>query len=86
MDQKYKYLGKNTIIFAISSFGTKVLSFLLVPLYTAVLTTAEYGIADFDYNNGYAVSFYSNTEYCQLSFAIYYRAKKLRKECTIFWI
>lgn len=46
MDQKYKYLGKNTIIFAISSFGTKVLSFLLVPLYTAVLTTAEYGIAD----------------------------------------
>lgn len=46
MNEKYKYLGKNTIIFAISSFGTKVLSFLLVPLYTAVLTTAEYGIAD----------------------------------------
>lgn len=46
MDKKYKYLGKNTIIFAISSFGTKILSFLLVPLYTAVLTTAEYGTAD----------------------------------------
>ena len=46
MKDKYKYLGKNTIIFAISSFGTKILSFLLVPLYTAVLTTSEYGVAD----------------------------------------
>lgn len=46
MDSKYRYLGKNTIIFAISSFGTKILSFLLVPLYTAVLTTTEYGTAD----------------------------------------
>lgn len=43
---KYRYLGKNTLIFAISSFGTKILSFLLVPLYTAVLSTAEYGSAD----------------------------------------
>ena len=42
MNKKYKYLGKNTIIFAISSFGTKILSFLLVPLYTSVLTTEEY--------------------------------------------
>ena len=46
MNDKYKYLGKNTIIFALSSFGTKFLSFLLVPLYTNVLSTSEYGIAD----------------------------------------
>lgn len=46
MNEKYKYLGKNTIIFAISSFGTKILAFLLVPLYTAVLSAAEYGTAD----------------------------------------
>ena len=46
MNKKYRYLGKNTIIFAISSFGTKALSFLLGPLYTSVLTTAEYGTAD----------------------------------------
>lgn len=43
---KYRYLFKNTAIFAISSFSTKILSFLLIPVYTAVLTTAEYGIAD----------------------------------------
>ena len=46
MNEKYKYLGKNTLVFAISSFGTKFLSFLLVPLYTNVLSTEEYGTAD----------------------------------------
>ena len=46
ISDKVRYLGKNTIIFGISSFGTKLLSFLLVPLYTNVLTTAEYGTAD----------------------------------------
>lgn len=46
MNEKYRYLGKNTLIFAISTFGTKFLSFLLVPLYTNVLSTAEYGTAD----------------------------------------
>lgn len=46
MKDKYIYLGKNTLIFAISSFGTKFLSFFLIPLYTNVLTTEEYGSAD----------------------------------------
>ena len=43
---KYKELSKNTLLFSISSFGTKVISFLLVPLYTYVLSTEEYGIVD----------------------------------------
>lgn len=46
MKEKYKDLGKNTLIFAIGQFGTKFLSFFLIPLYTNILTTAEYGIAD----------------------------------------
>ena len=46
MQEKYKNLTKNTALFAISSFGTKILSFLIVPLYTNILTTSEYGIAD----------------------------------------
>ncbi len=45
-DLKYDYLAKNTILFAISSFGSKLLVFLLVPFYTSVLSKAEYGIAD----------------------------------------
>jgi O-antigen/teichoic acid export membrane protein len=45
-DSKYKYLAKNVILFSISSFGSKILSFLFVSLYTTVLTTEEYGTAD----------------------------------------
>ena len=36
----------DTILFGISTFGSKILVFLLTPLYTAVLLTEEYGIAD----------------------------------------
>ena len=41
-----KYLIKNIGLLTISSFGTKLLSFFLVPLYTNVLTTNEYGTYD----------------------------------------
>lgn len=43
---KYKYLIKNMGLMTISNFGSKILSFLLVPLYTSILTTEEYGIYD----------------------------------------
>lgn len=43
---KYKYLIKNMGLLTLSSFATKLLSFFLVPLYTSVLSTAEYGIYD----------------------------------------
>lgn len=43
---KYKYLAKNAVLFLISSFGSKILSFLFVSLYTTVLSTDEYGTAD----------------------------------------
>lgn len=46
MNNQYRILAKNTAWFAVSSFGSKLLSFFLVPLYTTVLTTAEYGVAD----------------------------------------
>ena len=43
---KYKYLIKNTGILVISNFSSKILIFLMVPLYTSVLSTAEYGLYD----------------------------------------
>lgn len=46
MNNKYKYLVKDTIIFAFGSLGSKVILFFLVPLYTNFLTTEEYGTAD----------------------------------------
>lgn len=45
-NSKTENLLKNTGILAIGSFSSKVLVFLLVPLYTAVLTTEEYGAYD----------------------------------------
>ena len=41
-----KKLGKNILLLTIGNFASKILSFLLVPIYTAILTTEEYGIAD----------------------------------------
>ncbi|MDK0881993.1 oligosaccharide flippase family protein [Clostridium perfringens] len=46
MNEK-KELIKNTIIIAIGRFSTQVLTFILMPLYTYVLTTEEYGMYDF---------------------------------------
>lgn len=43
---KYNYLIRNTAIISIGSFGSKVISYLIVPLYTYLLTNAEYGIID----------------------------------------
>ena len=43
---KYKKLLSDTGLFAISSFGSKILVFFLVPLYTNVLTAAQYGVVD----------------------------------------
>ena len=46
MNDKYKFLLKDTFIFALGNFGSKIILFLLVPLYTNYLTTSEYGTAD----------------------------------------
>ena len=44
--EKSKYLLKNIGILTLSNFSSKILVFLLVPLYTSVLSTAEYGSYD----------------------------------------
>ncbi len=43
---RYKKLCSNTVILGIGTFGSKLLNFLLMPFYTAWLTTAEYGAAE----------------------------------------
>ena len=43
---KYKKLVSNSIVFAIGSFGSKILNLVMVPLYTFVLTTIQYGTVD----------------------------------------
>lgn len=46
MNEK-KRLLKNTGLIALGNFGAKMISFLLLPLYTSILTTDEYGTYDF---------------------------------------
>lgn len=41
-----KYLARNVGLLTISQFGTKLLSLFLLPLYTNVLSTTEYGTYD----------------------------------------
>jgi len=41
-----KKLGKNIVIFSIGSFASKLAGYLLLPFYTSILSTAEYGIYD----------------------------------------
>lgn len=46
MNKKIFYLAKNVLLFALNGFLPKVLSFILIPIYTGCLTTGEYGISD----------------------------------------
>ncbi len=46
MSSKHRYLTKNVILFSLNTFIPKLLSILLIPLYTSCLTPAEYGVSD----------------------------------------
>ena len=43
---KNKYLLKNSALFAIGNIGTKLINFFLVPYYTYVLSSEQYGTVD----------------------------------------
>lgn len=43
---KYKELLLNIALFALNTISTKLITFLLVPLYTYFLTAAQFGITD----------------------------------------
>ena len=43
---KYAALLKDTMLFALSAYLPKLISFFLVPVYTSCLTTYEYGVVD----------------------------------------
>lgn len=43
---RYKRLLSNTAILGVGTFASKLLVFLLMPFYTAVLSTSEFGVAD----------------------------------------
>lgn len=46
MDEQRRLI-KNTGIIALGNMSTKLVSFFLLPLYTSILSTAEYGTVDY---------------------------------------
>ncbi len=46
MNQEYKNLAKNSVLFAIANLGSKLLKFIIVPFYTYYLSTTQYGTVD----------------------------------------
>ena len=46
MESKYNKLIKNTAILSVGEFANKIMHFLIIPLYSYVLTTEEYGQID----------------------------------------
>ncbi len=46
MIEKFKYLFKNVGVLTISQFSSKILVFFLLPLYTNILSTEQYGVYD----------------------------------------
>lgn len=43
---KYKKLVSNSVVFAIGNFGSKFITFIMLPVYTIFMTTTDYGTAD----------------------------------------
>lgn len=46
MANKYTKLASNSVLFAIGNFGSKLITFVMLPLYTAKLSTADFGTSD----------------------------------------
>lgn len=49
---RYKSLAKNTAIFAFGTFGSKILSFIMVFFYSRAMATDEFGTLDIIINSG----------------------------------
>ena len=69
-DNRNSYLMKNTIIFTLGNFGSKLISFFLIPLYTNVLTTTEYGVVDLCCNSWNGCSSGTYIKYFGIGYAL----------------
>lgn len=83
MLDKYKRLGQNTLLIFLGSIGSKLLSLLMLPLYTRWLTVEEYGTTDII--NVY-VAFLASLVTCCISEALFIFPKNQSKskQCRYF--
>lgn len=52
MRKKVYALIKNTLLFALGSIGSKLILFIMMPIYTSYMTEAEYGISELVFSMG----------------------------------
>lgn len=46
MNNIFKKLVGNTLIFAVGNAATLLISFFMIPVYTSILSTSEFGVSD----------------------------------------
>lgn len=49
MDNRYKRLGKNTVLVFIGRAGSKLIGLIMMPFYTRFMSTSDYGVSDLIY-------------------------------------
>lgn len=45
-NSKYQRLAGNSLLFAVGNFGSKMITFIMLPLYTYKLSTGDFGVSD----------------------------------------
>lgn len=79
---KYKNLILNTLIFGLGTFSSKVLVFLLMPLYTRVLTSADYGTVDLIMQTGNLLVPLVMMGHLQCGYPLWAGQKHQQKRCV----
>lgn len=77
-----KALFKNTGIIAIGQISTKIVNFFLLPLYTALLTTEEYGLVDLLITYAGLITVIVGLQIFQAVFRFLVTIRDNKKECT----
>lgn len=75
---KYKELGKNSVLIFVGNFGSKLIGFIMLPLYTRWLSVSDYGITDII--NVYSTLLLSIITCCIAESIFIFPTKKTKKE------
>lgn len=77
-----KALFKNTGVIAIGQISTKIVNFFLLPLYTALLTTEEYGLVDLLITYSGLIAVIVGLQVFQAVFRFLVTIRENKKECA----
>ncbi|HKJ41464.1 MAG TPA: oligosaccharide flippase family protein [Sunxiuqinia sp.] len=83
--ENLKITAKDTLIYSIGNIATKIIGFVLLPLYTGIFTTSEYGILGImEISLQVLVAFFSVGIYTALA-RLYWDKEFVRKQKSLFF-